>query len=372
MSKVNIKEQLLYGGVSKEEYDHIRPLIAEENHRIWRVVSIILEILYIGLFIFVLVEHNHQEWVPPFGILAGVMILSVLAFTVWLKPGSKALLPFIYFSVIIMHGVFIYTGVFVDDNRPTVIFPALVVGLSFLTLDRPIRYMSTLLTTLIVFIVLDLTVKMPNTNTTVIITDILCGSIFTLAAMFISMFVNNIRTKDLVMRINAEEERDTDALTNVANKMAYDKRVPLVSQKMKEGGYRFAIAIFDVNGLKMTNDTYGHDQGDKLLIRCCNLIRDSFKNSTIYRIGGDEFVIIIEGTDYANRERILRDLYNKIDEAHQKATSLLDDTSIALGVAVYNPKQDRDYITVFSRADAQMYDNKRVTKAKNKYLQENQ
>lgn len=372
MSKNSFKEQLIYGGVTKEEYDNIRPLIAEENHRIWRLVSIILEILYIGLFIFVLVEHNHQEWIAPFGILAGTMILSVLAFTVILKPGSKALLPFIYFSVIIMHGVFIYTGIFVDEARPTVILPALVVGLSFLTLDRPIRYLITLLVTLLTFIVLDVTVKLPNTNYTVIVTDILCTSIFTFAAMFSSMFVGNIRTKDLMMRRNAEQERDTDALTNVANKMAYDKRVQIVSTKMKEGGYRFAIAIFDVNGLKMTNDTYGHDQGDKLLVRCCNLIKDSFTNSTIYRIGGDEFAAIIDGVDYANRERILRELYNKIEESHNKASSLLDDTSIALGVAVYNPKQDRDYISVFSRADAQMYDNKRVTKAKNKYLKENQ
>ena len=48
--------------------------------------------------------------------------------------------------------------------------------------------------------------------------------------------------------------------------------------------------------------------------------------------------------------------------------SLLEDTSIAIGIAIYNPERDRDYLSVFSRADAAMYDNKRVTKAKNSFF----
>ena len=53
MASKSVKEYLLYGGVSKEEYNSIKPLIAEENHKVWKLVSIILEILFIGLFIFI-------------------------------------------------------------------------------------------------------------------------------------------------------------------------------------------------------------------------------------------------------------------------------------------------------------------------------
>ena len=80
MARNTIKEYLIYGGVTKEEYDSIGHLIAEENHRIWKLVSIIFEIVFIGLFIFTLINSNHRDWSVGFGILAGTMIFSVLAF----------------------------------------------------------------------------------------------------------------------------------------------------------------------------------------------------------------------------------------------------------------------------------------------------
>ena len=74
------------------------------------------------------------------------------------------------------------------------------------------------------------------------------------------------------------------------------------------------------------------------------------------------------GEDYANRERITREFHEKIEKSHEQAASLLEDTSIAIGVAIFNPKRDHDFISIFSRADAEMYDNKRVTKARNAFL----
>lgn len=369
MARSTLKELLFYGGVSKEEYETIKPLISEENHKVWRLVSIILEILFIGLFVFALVEPTHEKYILSFGILAGLLIIAVLMFLVIMKPTSKILLPFIYVTIAVILGVFIYTGTFVEVGRPTVIFPAIVIGLSFVTLDRPIRYSSLLLTILAAFIALICVFK--NRSFEVFITDILDASIFTVAGIFVSVFISTIRCRDLVMRMVAEKDRDTDALTGVSNKLAYDRRVTMISEKMKDGGIKFAVAIFDVNGLKITNDTFGHEQGDKLLVRCCEMIQESLPNTTLYRIGGDEFAAIITGEDYANREKIVREIHEKVDKAHEDSTSLMDDTSIAIGVAVYNPSKDRDFLSVFSRADAEMYDNKRVTKAKNSYLQEN-
>ncbi len=367
MARSSPKEYLLYGGVSKEEYENIKPYIAEENHRVWKIISIVLEILFIGLFVFALLMDGWQGYVPGFGIIAGLMIIAVLAFLVLLKPQSKALTPFIYATIIIILGVFIYIGVFVEHYRPTAVFPALVVGLSFVTLDRPIRYSSLLLLSLSIFLPLAIAFK---DAADIIVFDIVDAVVFTSAGIFISVFIGTIRTRDLVLRSVAERDRDTDALTSVSNKMAYDRTVNMISTKMKEDGFKFAVAICDINGLKVTNDTYGHEAGDKLLLRCCNLLKDSFSNSVIYRIGGDEFAIIITGEDYKNREQIIRELHERVEKAHESATSLLDDTSIAIGVAVYDKKKDYDFISVFSRADAEMYDNKRIVKAKNSYLSE--
>ena len=98
MARNTIKEYFMYGGVTKEEYDSIRPLIQEENHRVWRLVSILFEFVFIGLFIFAVVAEINYTWTIGYGVLAGSMVFSVLAFFVLLKPQSKALLPFIYVS----------------------------------------------------------------------------------------------------------------------------------------------------------------------------------------------------------------------------------------------------------------------------------
>lgn len=363
MKRNNFGNYLLYGGVSKEEYDTIRPLVAEENHRVWKLVSIILEIAFIGLFVLAMIHPDYKDFTIGFGILAGTMILSVLAFLVLLKPQSKALLPFIYFSIIVILTVFGYIAIFVETNNPSAIFAVIIVGLSFVTLDKPIRYLSVQLAVLTIFITLICIFKKAF-----LLTDILVASLSTFAGILISLFISSIRVKDLLYRKSAEAARDIDALTSMNNKLAYDRLVSEVSKKMFEPNYKFAVMIFDVNGLKMTNDTYGHDQGDKLLVRCCNLIKQSLPNTPLFRIGGDEFAAIILGEDYANRERIIRELHENIDKAHEKASSLLDDTSIAIGVSTFNPKRDRDYLSVFSRADAEMYDNKRITKSKNEFL----
>ena len=369
MARNTVREYFIYGGVTKEEYDSIGHLIAEENHRVWKLVSIIFEIVFVGLFIFSIINGNHRDWSIGFGILAGTMIFSVLAFLVLLKPSSKALLPFIYISLTVVVATDIYLGIFVEKARPSVVFPALMVGISFLTLDRPIRFLCMQFVSLAAFLSLTCIFKNNiNGNTIVLVTDILAGTLFASAGVLISLFLSSIRMRDLVMRKNAEVERDRDALTKVANKLAYDRRVDEINSKLKESGFKFAVVIFDVNGLKLTNDTYGHDQGDKLLVRCCELVQSSFPNTPIYRIGGDEFVAIVTGEDYANRERLIREFHESVDKSHEEATSLLEDTSIAIGVAIFNPKRDHDFISVFSRADAEMYDNKRVTKARNAFL----
>ena len=257
MAKHSFKEHVLCAGVSEEEYNNILPLIAEENHPLcyFYLIRTFRDVPYVTE---PSIDDN-QNYVVPFGILAGTMILFVLAFLV-LKSPTKALLPIIYVASIIILAVFIYTGTYIERDRPAVVYSGLVIGLALVTLDRPIRIGIIPFLGLCVYIPLTLVYK---TSASVVVTDILDASIFTVAGIAISIFVGRIRVRDMVMRRNAEIDRDKDALTEVANKLAYDRRVEEISLKMKESSFKFAIAIFDINGLKITNDTYGHGEGDK-------------------------------------------------------------------------------------------------------------
>ena len=96
-----------------------------------------------------------------------------------------------------------------------------------------------------------------------------------------------------------------DALTGVKNKTAYQETIANLEERTRTGRPEFAMIVFDINNLKIINDTLGHDFGDILIIDSCKLICKVFKRSPVYRIGGDEFVVILENDDFNKYEELL-------------------------------------------------------------------
>lgn len=154
-----------------------------------------------------------------------------------------------------------------------------------------------------------------------------------------------------------------DPLTNVNNRIAYDDKEKLLqSQINSELGVKFAIAMFDVNNLKLINDSLGHEAGDKYLIRSCHLICNVFKHSPVYRMGGDEFVAILTGEDYENRDE-LREEFNSRQSPFTDSLPLPDDyVSVAIGISAFDPSTDLNLADVSKRADEEMYKDKSAKK----------
>ena len=103
---------------------------------------------------------------------------------------------------------------------------------------------------------------------------------------------------------------------------------------MRTGQPEFAVVVMDINGLKTVNDTCGHDFGDILIIDACKLICRTFKRSPVYRIGGDEFVAILENGDLEHYAELL-DEFTKGMEGSSSARPG-ESLSIARGIAVYD------------------------------------
>ena len=149
-----------------------------------------------------------------------------------------------------------------------------------------------------------------------------------------------------------------DALTGVKNKMAYTEAVTELERRVREGIMsEYGVAIFDLNYLKYVNDNMGHEMGDKYIKEACSQICKWFQHSPVYRIGGDEFVVLLKGVDYDNREMILKD-FN--DEVHRN--KLEGKAVVSVGCASYQPKVDMTYDDVFRRADKLMYQRKQELK----------
>ncbi len=149
----------------------------------------------------------------------------------------------------------------------------------------------------------------------------------------------------------AEQRATTDQLTGTKNRHAYYLKEEEINKKIYEGGINeFALVVCDVNGLKLINDQKGHDMGDRCICTCCNLIKEVFKNSAVYRIGGDEFAVILEGEDYINR-------YGLIDKLNGKKALVEETTpaSVAAGLSEFKKGEDASLLEVFTRADGMMY-----------------
>lgn len=157
-----------------------------------------------------------------------------------------------------------------------------------------------------------------------------------------------------------------DALTSVQNKGAYSARIEELQKKMDDTDDRpeFAIGIFDCDDLKKINDVYGHEKGDVYLKTASRLICRVYQHSPVFRIGGDEFAVILQNEDYENRDELDAAFEEKKAEACAAATEEWEKVSVAKGFAVYDPKVDRSVNDTVLRADATMYANKREAKAK--------
>ena len=157
-----------------------------------------------------------------------------------------------------------------------------------------------------------------------------------------------------------------DALTEVRNKSAFDVLVRELQKCIdnKEKGLEFAIAIFDCDDLKTINDEYGHDKGNVYLKNSSHLMCRVFQKSIVYRIGGDEFAIILRDEDFKNRDSLKNLFVSKSAEICALAKEPWEQIRVSVGIAAYDDHIDKTVEDVLIHADNLMYANKRERKKK--------
>jgi diguanylate cyclase (GGDEF)-like protein len=154
-----------------------------------------------------------------------------------------------------------------------------------------------------------------------------------------------------------------DALTSVRNKGAFDEYIQQMQDKLDAGeAMEFAIGVFDCDDLKSVNDLYGHDKGDVYLKSASRVICRVFQHSPVFRIGGDEFAVVLRNDDFRYREELLASFEKATARASAEAENRWEQVHVAIGIAVYDPIQDHSVIDTMRRADKAMYVNKRKRK----------
>lgn len=186
-----------------------------------------------------------------------------------------------------------------------------------------------------------------------------------LFAISLFMMLNNYRL--MSRRANESEEqlgniRNTayrDPLTGVKSKLAYTEDVNDINADISNEQMEiFSLVVCDVNGLKLVNDTLGHKAGDEYLRKACMVVCKVFQHSPVYRIGGDEFVVILKGDDFEKRYELLSELNSIVEENMKKREAV-----VAAGLSDFVAGKDESFRDVFDRADELMYQRKKELKS---------
>ena len=188
----------------------------------------------------------------------------------------------------------------------------------------------------------------------------------TMKSMLVDMngYIDSLKstTSELTRtRIEADEMGELarrDLLTGVGNKNAYNEDIVGLSENLDTA--RFGIAVIDLNDLKRMNDQNGHDKGDLAIKNLSSEICDVFKNSSVYRFGGDEFVVVLVGSDYEDAEKLV-DRFKTLQESREGEP--WEVSKAAIGYASYDPQTDVSVDSVFRRADSMMYQYKKKMKS---------
>ena len=150
-----------------------------------------------------------------------------------------------------------------------------------------------------------------------------------------------------------------DPLTGVKNKLVFAEWKEKINENIKNGEQEpFAVVVCDINGLKQVNDQYGHKEGDHCIQKACEKICHIFDHSPVFRMGGDEFVILLSGTDYSHR----KDLMGQINAVPRDRSKIRIGETVSAGIAEYNKDRHASLTDVMEEADKAMYERKQYLK----------
>lgn len=197
--------------------------------------------------------------------------------------------------------------------------------------------------------------------------DIICSTDrLTLFCNRLSAALAKFKQNSILLKLNARltEIMETDPLTGIKSRNAFAAKEKIINSSLTTTYSKFAIAMFDVNNLKIVNDELGHESGDAYLKSNCMAICRIFKHSPVYRIGGDEFLAILTDQDFDDRDMLFEDLQMLMEERDAIGIPKVERISVACGIAAYDASVDSDVAHVIARADELMYQNKAFMKGR--------
>jgi diguanylate cyclase len=190
-------------------------------------------------------------------------------------------------------------------------------------------------------------------------TAVLVGTpiVFVIGALLLGLFTWVL--VDAIRRLGEQAETSRhqalhDALTGLPNRILFYDRLEQALLNAEREREPLAVLIVDLDRFKEVNDTMGHANGDVLLQLVGPRLRAALRaRDTIARMGGDEFAVLLPGTDIAGSRQVAQSLHDALEKPFE-LESVTVATEASVGVAHY-PEHGSDADTLLQRADVAMY-----------------
>lgn len=152
----------------------------------------------------------------------------------------------------------------------------------------------------------------------------------------------------------------TDVMTETLNRERGLQVLRSEIDRMRQSDGRLSVSYVDVDGLKYVNDTWGHTEGDRLLVAISGVLRETVRNTDmVCRMGGDEFLLILPGCDKENAQSIMDKVESRLEEINaSNENSFL--CSVSYGIKEIDSSYDGGLEDLIDEADRMMYHNKQA------------
>jgi len=148
-----------------------------------------------------------------------------------------------------------------------------------------------------------------------------------------------------------------DTLTGLRNRRSFEEKIERTIKNSESSGSAFCFLLIDIDDFKKVNDTYGHDNGDIVLKDIASILKKMTRpNDSLYRWGGEEFVIILSNIDKKNAANVSERIRAKIEKYEFKLSETTINCTVTIGAAMYKPGESYDEL--FKTADTKMYEGK--------------
>ena len=342
-----IRNYLCYCGIEKDEYNAIKKNAYISNFEVWRLLHIVMDLMFGALFVYSLVSQLARSNMVFYLATFCYSALATVMFFV-LKKESIIAQFLIYLSIIML----LLFGCFVTSNKPSIpgtTFMVFLIITPLFMIDKPYYMIIVLLGATAVYITWMYYVK----DYDIWRLDMADAIVFMVLGMVIHVISNSIRIKEFVLFREINIQKDIDDMTGLMNKGSLSRHInEYLADKTKNKGLLFFL---DINYFKSINDTFGHDIGDDVIHQLGSFLATKFTNGELVgRFGGDEFIIFIKDNDdvkYA--EKVALEVANESTE-YLKLPDPNRKITVSMGIAIYHG-EEKNYSELLKKADVALY-----------------